>query len=164
MAVCAATIDPRDRMVRAGLAQDAGMRLCQSVFGTPLPANDDAAHLLHALATRSLHHRRPNILDTAERFGCHVRTLQRLLQAQGTSYSAVIEQTRQQIAVVCLGETDLPIQEIARLLGYSNAGNFIRAFRRWTGMSPGRFRCSRAGPGTRSLPVAFAGDGASGRL
>ena len=47
---------------------------------------------------------------------------------------------RHELAVDMLGENELTIYEVAYLLGYSESSNFYRAFRRWEGCSPRRFR------------------------
>jgi AraC-like DNA-binding protein len=70
-----------------------------------------------------------------------VRTLERKLRAQGTCYSELLEQARHHAALELL-RTELGIEAIAARLGYSDAANFTRAFRRWTGESP---RAHRAG-------------------
>jgi AraC-like DNA-binding protein len=72
-----------------------------------------------------------------------VRTLARKLRAQGTSYSELLDQARQSAALELL-RTDLGIEAIAARLGYSDAANFTRAFRRWTGQSPSAHRAASA--------------------
>ena len=68
------------------------------------------------------------------------RTLQRRLAEEGTTYSALLEEARHQLAVRFLGEEGLSIKEATYLLGFSEPGNFSRAFKRWTGEAPSRFR------------------------
>lgn len=72
--------------------------------------------------------------------GTSFRNLQRKLRAEGTCYSEIRDEVRRQIAKELLRESDEDIVEIAHRLGYSDACNFSRAFRRWTGSSPGRYR------------------------
>jgi len=72
-----------------------------------------------------------------------VRTLKRKLQEHGTSYTELIEQRHRQRAFELL-DAGLTVDEIAGRLGYSDAANFTRAFRRWTGQSPRAFRRNRA--------------------
>jgi AraC-like DNA-binding protein len=74
-----------------------------------------------------------------------VRTLKRKLEADGTSYSELLDEERRGKAMLLLRRDDLSIQEIADRLGYSDAANFTRAFRRWTGTTPKTFRATGRG-------------------
>lgn len=68
------------------------------------------------------------------------RTLQRKLAQEGTSYRAVMDTVRQGLAESYLADTAVSIPEVAFLLGFSEQSSFHRAFRRWTGSAPGRWR------------------------
>jgi AraC-like DNA-binding protein len=70
------------------------------------------------------------------------RTLKRRLQANGTCYSELLDRTRR-VAAQRLLASELSIDEVATALGYSDAANFTRAFRRWTGQAPGASRGAR---------------------
>lgn len=70
------------------------------------------------------------------------RTLKRQLAARGTSYSDLLEEQRRERATLLVRRGELTVDEVARRLGYSDSANFIRAFRRWTGMTPKAFRGS----------------------
>jgi AraC-like DNA-binding protein len=74
--------------------------------------------------------------DMAALVGTSARTLQRRLDAQGTTYSVVLDEVRQRVALERLLHTDATITEIAHDLGYSDSAHFARAFRRWAGISP----------------------------
>ena len=76
----------------------------------------------------------------AKKMHMSVRTLKRKLEADGTSYSELLEEHRRGKAMLLLRRDDLAIEEIADRLGYSDAANFTRAFRRWTGTTPKAFR------------------------
>ena len=67
-------------------------------------------------------------------------TLQRQLVAEGTSYRQILESTRQSLAENYLRSDDYSQAEVAFMLGFTDQSNFARAFRRWTGMTPGEFR------------------------
>ena len=67
-------------------------------------------------------------------------TLQRRLRDEGTSYQAVLDATRRDMAVRYLTKTNLRSDEIANVLAYSDANSFSRSFRRWTGKAPMAFR------------------------
>lgn len=82
----------------------------------------------------------PDIQLTAEAAGLSVRTLQRRLSCEGCDYSRLFDQARFDFAVDLLRHSCLKIVDIAQELGYGDAANFTRAFRRWTGISPLEFR------------------------
>jgi AraC-like DNA-binding protein len=69
-----------------------------------------------------------------------VRTLQRRLDESGTTFREVADAVRAQLAQAYLGNPGISIAEVAFLLGFSEQSSFNRAFRRWTGDSPGRWR------------------------
>ncbi len=85
---------------------------------------------------------RVGIRQVAEAFGMSPRTLQYQLNADGYGYRNLLERVRQQHAEHYLAQTDLSLNEIAFMLGYSEQSPFQNAFKRWTGMSPGEFRKS----------------------
>lgn len=68
------------------------------------------------------------------------RTLRRHLAAADTSFQELRNQVRCARARELLCGTDLPVSHIAEELGYSEAAPFVRAFRRWTGTTPRRYR------------------------
>lgn len=88
--------------------------------------------------------RYPDVTLGARIADMSVRTLQRRLSLLGVSYSTVIDEARFRIASKMLVATKTPCTDIAKAVGYSDASHFARAFRRWTGLSPGEFR-SQAG-------------------
>lgn len=68
------------------------------------------------------------------------RTLTRRLASAGTSFEGVLTALRCELAVRYLRDTKLSLSEIAMALGFSGTSSFVRAFRRWTGQSPGGMR------------------------
>lgn len=72
-----------------------------------------------------------------------VRTLQRRLDAEGSSFQALLDATRVALAERWLREGRMSIQQIADALGFANPSAFTRAFRRWRGQSPEQFRNRR---------------------
>lgn len=68
------------------------------------------------------------------------RTLRRKLEAEGTTYRAILASVRQKLAIEYLLKTHMSIEEISSRLGYSDAANFRHAFARWTGQSPREYR------------------------
>jgi AraC-like DNA-binding protein len=83
---------------------------------------------------------RPTLTLTAQRMETTERTLRRLLKQQGTSFRAVADELRAQLALKYLRETAMTNEDIAAALGFSDAANFRHAFRKWTGKSPSAFR------------------------
>jgi AraC-like DNA-binding protein len=83
-----------------------------------------------------------NIEDVAEVMGISKRTLQRNLGNAGINYREMLEQTRYAIARQKLANSELSVTELALDLGYSSSEHFSRAFKRWSGMSPLKFRRS----------------------
>jgi AraC-like DNA-binding protein len=73
--------------------------------------------------------------EVARGLGMSERTLKRKLAEQGTSYSELLDRERHSQAVELLRGA-ASIDDVAERLGYSDAANFTRAFRRWTGRSP----------------------------
>ena len=69
-----------------------------------------------------------------------VRTLQRRLKKDGLTYKRVVEQARYQAAADLLCDPHVKLTDIAHELGYSDQAHFNRAFRRFTGISPGNYR------------------------
>ncbi len=67
-------------------------------------------------------------------------TLQRQLAGEGTNYKEIREQTRAGLAEQYVREGRYSLSQIAYLLGFSDQSNFSRAFRRWTGKSPGQYQ------------------------
>jgi len=82
----------------------------------------------------------------ARQLGMHERTLHRHLRAEGTSFRQELESGRRTLGLQLLENTRLPLEEIALALCYTNASAFCRAFKRWTGTTPGRWRSERADP------------------
>lgn len=85
----------------------------------------------------------PAIGTVAARLGLSGRSLQRRLAEEGTSFKEVLDSFRRGVARRLLSERDVAVYEVAYLLGYSDPSAFHRAFRRWHGDSPRRFRSSQ---------------------
>jgi AraC-like DNA-binding protein len=71
--------------------------------------------------------------QVARNFGQSERTLRRRLRECGTHYRALLDEVRAEQAEAYLGSTDLAVDEIAFLVGFSDASAFRRAYRRWNG-------------------------------
>lgn len=78
--------------------------------------------------------------DAASRLGVSSRTLQRRLREAGSSFSGMIDDELRRRACDELAVSRLAIKEIADRAGFVDPNNFHRAFKRWTGETPGEFR------------------------
>ncbi|MET0388222.1 MAG: AraC family transcriptional regulator [Polyangiales bacterium] len=78
--------------------------------------------------------------NLARRLGMSSRTLHRRLVAQASSYRAILDDVRREIALRCLRDPQLSIREVGYLLGFTTGPAFHRAFRRWTGTTAASFR------------------------
>lgn len=84
--------------------------------------------------------RLPDMEQMAEAMHMTSRTLRRRLDAEGSSFRALVDEVRQALAEELLATGVIRLEEIAERLGYGEVSNFIHAFRRWKGVTPGRFR------------------------
>ncbi|WOX06807.1 AraC family transcriptional regulator [Microbulbifer pacificus] len=86
----------------------------------------------------------PAQAQVADMLGMSLRNLQRRLSEQGTSYKDILEQTRKRLAIKYIDEAHLSLGEIGYLVGFASVTNFNRAFKRWTGVTPGEYRDGQA--------------------
>nr|WP_064493777.1 AraC family transcriptional regulator [Pseudomonas chengduensis] len=89
---------------------------------------------------RQLPEQGPDLEAIAAALALSPRTLQRRLREGGLSFSQLVDETRQQLVLHYLRDSSLELAEIAFLVGFSEPGSLARAFRRWTGTSPGEYR------------------------
>ena len=84
----------------------------------------------------------PSMKRVVAAAGMSARTFQRQLKEEGASFSDLLADVRRSETLKRLKEQNLTIAAIATDLGYSDQATFTRAFRRWTGVPPSRFRAS----------------------
>jgi AraC-like DNA-binding protein len=111
-----------------------------------LPGKSGVASDVRAAARAALAGGDCTLAGTARALGISVRTMQRRLHADGTSFGALVDALRRELATEYLAQR-VPVQEIAFLLGYAEASAFHHAFKRWTGMTPEQARAVQAGTG-----------------
>lgn len=98
------------------------------------------------LLTRAVimrHYRQPLTLGAvAKALSSSPRQLQRAyaLHGRSTFGEELIARRMQVAAVLLLEQRAIPVRDVARLVGYRQAPHFAKAFRRWYGISPARFR------------------------
>lgn len=72
-----------------------------------------------------------------------LRDLHRRLAAEETSYKAVVDSVRESLAKEYLANTTVTVEKVAERLGYYDAANFRKVFKRWTGQTPAQYRQTR---------------------
>ncbi len=85
----------------------------------------------------------PGVETVARRLGMSARTLQRRLKDEDATFGELLDETRRETAIRLLEDAAMPISEVSFLLGFSDPSAFHRAFRRWTGVTPGDVRRGR---------------------
>ena len=108
-----------------------------------LPDQPNLAVRVHQLVAGELRRGRPTALGVARQLHMSQRTLVRRLEAEGTSFSAQLDDLRRQLALRFVCSPNLPLSEITNLLGFSHVQGFHRAFKRWTGQTPIQYRESQ---------------------
>ena len=107
---------------------------------------DDEADNLLAERVRELlrasfsNHRCLTSQQCANELGISVRSMQRRLKTIGLSFSTIINEIRYDLAKAQLLHSNDTIERIGRSLGFSTQESFIRAFTRWSEVSPGKYR------------------------
>jgi len=81
--------------------------------------------------------------EVADLLGLHERTLCRQLRLSGTTFQHILDGVRSELAQQLLRDTQAPVTQIARQLGFGNSTVRARAFRRWNGVSPRQYRSGR---------------------
>ena len=84
--------------------------------------------------------REPDLEEVAARLKLPTWTLRRKLAEEGTQFRAILNDTRRDLAMTYIRDTELAFGEIAYLLGFASAEAFQRAFKRWNAETPGEFR------------------------
>lgn len=88
----------------------------------------------------------PNSAKVAQLLHMSESTLQRHLTKEGNRFQPLLDQVRYRLAGEYLEGTNLPVAEIACLLGFSDAANFRRSFKRWSGTTPSLVRQAATNP------------------
>ncbi|MEY2843442.1 MAG: hypothetical protein RI920_1479, partial [Pseudomonadota bacterium] len=82
----------------------------------------------------------PDVEQVARALGLSERSLRRALADEGRNFRDLLAEARYARARQLLRQTQLPIEEVARQLGYAEAAAFIHAFQRWAGQTPRAYR------------------------
>ncbi|MCZ4324307.1 AraC-type DNA-binding protein [Pseudomonas sp. 8BK] len=135
------------RLLATPLGQaDAQVRLTLDAYADRLLGEIQQGHSVLDRARLELSRQLPEVgadlQQIAARLALSPRTLQRRLREAGLSFNQLVDETRQQLVLHYLRDPALELAEIAFLVGFSEPGSLARAFRRWTGQSPGDYRRS----------------------
>ncbi len=136
---------------------------------TPLPGSDRARHdaaledlrrlsplprttasLVRHTLRRLLISGRTTMPAVAAHLGLHPRSLRRRLEREDTTFEALRDEVRYAVARELLRLNALPVGDIAATLAFATPSAFVRAFKRWSGTSPARWRDAHARPGGRA--------------
>jgi AraC-like DNA-binding protein len=123
-------------------ANTAAMEALQSVAETRLKGlgDDSLGESVRQVLAKALNGSAPVLTDIAARLHLSARTLQRKLAADGLSFSQLLDDVRREQALHRLRIGTTHLVELAYMLGFVDTNSFYRAFRRWTGTTPEKYR------------------------
>ena len=110
------------------------IQMLEELYPNSLPSQ------LRYLFTNALASGDCSLTQVSASLNLHPRVLQKRLSAEGTSFSKLLQQTRQDIACQHLRSSNIAITDLALKLGYAEVAIFSRHFKRWTGLSPQQWR------------------------
>jgi AraC-like DNA-binding protein len=105
-----------------------------------LPRAQNITERVRDLLTKELAGGSPSLTHIARQIGMSESTLARHLEEESTTFKVLLEDLRRRLALRYVRRSELPISEIAFLLGFSQAPAFHRAFKRWTDQTPLEYR------------------------
>ncbi|WP_248745474.1 AraC family transcriptional regulator [Pseudomonas sp. MWU12-2037] len=82
----------------------------------------------------------PSAERIAQTLHLSLRSLQRHLADEGARYDTLLNECRENLALLHLRDPQCSLSEVSYLLGFADTSSFSRAFKRWTGITPGQFR------------------------
>jgi AraC-like DNA-binding protein len=135
-----------DAVLAEILAQQAMQLLRDSPRFSPLVA------AVQRVIGEGLARRQVSLSLVARTLGTSERTLRRRLAQLGTSFQALLEGVRRDLAAFHLREGNDSVERIAEHLGFATTSAFQRAFQRWHGVAPSRFRAAERGQRTGVPP------------
>lgn len=161
---------PRDTTEYERTFAPAALRFCAPCYGfsfageyldIPLSSADPALHAVlceyaaralgqlsdrsytsrvREIASRELLRGVPTVFTVARELRISARTLGRRLEREETTFSALLDDLRHESALRYVGRHEMPLTEVAFRLGFSHVEALHRAFKRWTGQTPGVYR------------------------
>lgn len=127
-----------DVTMRAAMLRLADQQLLE------LPRGADLVPRARNFIARRLSEGTVELAWVASQLAVSPRTLQRALQDEGHSFSGLVDEVRRELAERYLTDANLRVVDLAFLLGFSEQSAFQRAFKRWTGLTPGEYRQRQA--------------------
>jgi AraC-like DNA-binding protein len=109
-------------------------------FLSKLDEKDNFSRKISLLLFEQIQGKNPTIEDVAKELGMSVRVLQKKLKEEGLTFSQIATNVRKELAKSYLAEKRYTVDDITYLLGFSEPSVFRRAFKTWTGMTPGHYR------------------------
>ncbi|MEV0355440.1 AraC family transcriptional regulator ligand-binding domain-containing protein [Nocardia sp. NPDC050697] len=119
----------------------------------------DISGRVRSIIGRSLGTRTVDIVAVAGLLSLHHRTLQRRLEREGTTFAALVDEVRRDTAHRLLTTTDLPLGQVAGMVGYAEQSGFSRAARRWWDASAREVRARTAAAGRPPRPLSAEPEG-----
>jgi AraC-like DNA-binding protein len=116
------------------------IKYCEEALAYRTPTRTSLRASVENAMAPLLPHGKANAVEIARRIGMSRRTLARKLASEDLTFSEIAEELKGDLAKHYLTGSDVPISEIAWLLGYSEVSAFTHAFKRWTGMTPRQSR------------------------
>ena len=107
---------------------------------SPSPHTTTVAPRVRAAVQESLGTGPVEVPAVARLLTMHHRTLQRRLEAEGTTFGAIVEEVRRETVHRLLTRTDLPLGQVSAMAGFAEQSTLSRAVRRWWGRSPRQVR------------------------
>ena len=127
------------------------LKYCDEALAYRAPARATLRSRVENAMAPLLPHGKAHAVEIARRIGMSHRTLARKLSSEGLTFSDIADELKRDLATHYLKDRDLPISQIAWLLGYREVSAFTHAFKRWTGMTP---RQARSQPPLRTAGIA----------
>ncbi|RMF24620.1 MAG: AraC family transcriptional regulator, partial [Deltaproteobacteria bacterium] len=138
---------PAEMIDRSNPLADASLRQLLERYAAEqlaeIPTNASLSERVRAHVLARLSSGRLSAGRISKRLGMSERTLRRRLRAENTTFQRILDDVRAELARRYLGREGRAIDEVSFLLGFSDQSAFTKAFRRWTGRTPGAFVRSR---------------------
>lgn len=112
-------------------------------FSSVIRIEDPFLRRLQHVLLKRIPESKATLPRVASELHCSPRSVQRKLRHYNLSYQALLDSVREQLAQRYLLRTSLRLSELPLLLGFSDQSAFNRAFKNWTGVSPGKYRQCR---------------------
>jgi AraC-like DNA-binding protein len=128
-----------DPVLEAAVLKYANEMLGRIEHGESTNGDSVRSRLRHYLL-EGIHSGELTLQGAARHLSTTGRTLQRRLHEEGTSFQGVLDDVRRDVALAQMRARRQSIDEVAFVLGFEKSSSFHRAFKRWTGLTPGEFR------------------------